>query len=230
MHIDMKRLFFMAVLLSIVTPFMAQESMRNKVLLETDSGRIVIALYDNTPLHRDNFLKNVREGIYDGVLFHRVIRDFMIQTGDTASRNAKPREMLGDSPESVKIPAEILYPQLIHKRGAVAAAREGDDTNPERFSSSFQFYICWGRRLTDYQLDNIQERVSKATKGTVNFSPEVREVYKTQGGIPHLDGQYTVFGEVLEGLDVVDKIQNAAKDSNDRPLLDVRIIKATLIE
>ena len=191
-------------------------------------GNIRLALYNETPLHRDNFIKNVREGVYDGLLFHRVISSFMIQGGDTASRNAAPGQQLGDTEESYSIPAEIRYPQLFHKRGALAAAREGDNVNPERRSSSTQFYIVYGRRFTDEMLDKVQERLDGVKSG-VTLTPEVREVYRQKGGTPHLDGLYTVFGEVLEGMDVVREIQWVETDSNNRPVEDVRIIKATVV-
>ena len=191
-------------------------------------GNIRLALYNETPLHRDNFIKNVREGVYDGLLFHRVISSFMIQGGDTASRNAAPGQQLGDTEESYSIPAEICYPQLFHKRGALAAAREGDNVNPERRSSATQFYIVYGRRFTDEMLDKVQERLD-GVKGGVTLTPEVREVYRQKGGTPHLDGLYTVFGEVLEGMDVVREIQWVETDSNNRPVEDVRIIKATVV-
>ena len=196
--------------------------------METSMGNIRLALYNETPLHRDNFIKNVREGVYDGLLFHRVISSFMIQGGDTASRNAAPGQQLGDTEESYSIPAEIRYPQLFHKRGALAAAREGDNVNPERRSSATQFYIVYGRRFTDEMLDKVQERLD-GVKGGVTLTPEVREVYRQKGGTPHLDGLYTVFGEVLEGMDVVREIQWVETDSNNRPVEDVRIIKATVV-
>ena len=196
--------------------------------METSMGNIRLALYNETPLHRDNFIKNVREGVYDGLLFHRVISSFMIQGGDTASRNAAPGQQLGDTEESYSIPAEIRYPQLFHKRGALAAAREGDNVNPERRSSATQFYIVYGRRFTDEMLDKVQERLD-GVKGGVTLTPEVREVYRQKGGTPHLDGLYTVFGEVFEGMDVVREIQWVETDSNNRPVEDVRIIKATVV-
>lgn len=207
----------------------AQGSQRHKVLLETSMGDIVFELLDETPLHRDNFVKLVREGYYDGVLFHRVISDFMIQTGDSASRHAQPGQQLGDTEEAYTVPAEIHYPQIFHKRGMVAAAREGDDVNPERKSSMAQFYIVWGHRFNEVMLDKVQQKLDDRTKGTVKLTPEVRAEYRRVGGTPHLDGQYTVFGEVTGGLDVVEKIQGVSTDSNSRPLEDVRIFKATLL-
>lgn len=208
----------------------AGDSIRHEVLLVTTKGDIKIALYNETPLHRDNFLKHVRSGYYDGLLFHRVIFNFMIQTGDSASRNAKPGQLLGNSSEADKIPAEILYPKYFHKRGAVAAAREGDDTNPDRASSSTQFYIVYGRRFNDAMLDEQQGKLDKSTGGKVKLLPEIRDVYKAIGGAPHLDGQYTVFGEIIEGLDVVKDIEWVDTDENARPREDIRIIKATVVK
>ena len=226
----MKNLFsFLFILLSL--PSFSQDALpRQQVVLETDSGTIRIELFNETPLHRDNFLKNVREGIYDGVLFHRVITNFMIQTGDTVSRHAVPGQLLGESKEGEKIPAEIRFPEIFHKRGSLAAAREGDEVNPERKSSQHQFYIVWGRRLSDMMLDQVQDRLDEATGGQIKLTPELREAYQRFGGTPHLDGQYTVFGQVVEGLDVVNRIQWTETDANNRPLNDIRIIKAKIVE
>lgn len=201
-----------------------------EVLFETSKGDIRIALYNETPRHRDNFIKLVNEGFYDGLLFHRVIYNFMIQAGDSASRNAQPGQLLGDSQESYKVPAEIHYPHLFHKRGAVAAAREGDSVNPERESSASQFYIVYGRRFNDAMLDSEQLKLDRQTGGAVKMTPEIRETYKAIGGTPHLDGQYTVFGEVVEGLDVVKEIDWADTDNKSRPLEDIRIIKAKVVK
>lgn len=154
----------------------------------------------------------------------------MIQTGDSASRHAKPGQLLGDSPEEYKVPAEICYPSLFHKRGAVAAAREGDEVNPEFESSASQFYIVYGRRFNDTMLDETQRRLDKQTKGKIKLTPKVRETYKAIGGTPHLDGQYTVFGEVVDGLDVVKDIDWTDTDDNARPKEDIKIIKATIIK
>ena len=229
----MKRLLLLFILPAI-TAFTVNaqqtDTLRHEILLETNKGDIKIALYNETPLHRDNFLKLVREGFYDGILFHRVIYKFMIQAGDSASRNALPGQRLGESPEGYKIPAEIRYPQLFHKRGAVGAAREPDSDNPERASSASHFYIVYGKRFNDEMLDNTQRHIDKATDGKIKFTESIRETYKTKGGTPHLDGQYTVFGEVLEGMDVVNNIQMADTDDNDRPQEDIRIIKATIIK
>ena len=206
------------------------DTLRHEVLLETDSGNIRIQLYNETPRHRDNFLKLVRSGAYNGVLFHRVIKDFMIQTGDLGSKTAKPGEAVGDTPETCSIPAEIHYPALLHRRGAVAAGREPDDVNPKWESSASQFYIVWGIKFSDGQLDWAQERLDAHTGGKVKMTPAVREIYRTVGGTPHLDGQYTVFGQVLEGLEVVDRIQRQAVDANDRPLADTHIRRATVLK
>ena len=207
-----------------------QDTTRHEVLLETDSGDIRIELFNETPKHRDNFLRLVRSGAYDGVLFHRVIKDFMIQTGDVGSKNAKPGEAVGDTPETYTVPAEICFPKLFHHRGAVGAAREGDDVNPKRESSATQFYIVWGYKFTDGQLDKVQQRLNERTDSTVQLTPEVREAYKTVGGAPHLDGQYTVFGQVIQGLDIVDLIQCQPGDKNDRPLNDTRIRRALIVK
>lgn len=203
---------------------------RQEILLETDSGNVRIALYNETPLHRDNILKLVKSHAYDGVLFHRVIRDFMVQTGDLGSIGAPQGKLLGDTPERYSVPAEIHFPQLFHKRGAVAAAREGDNVNPERRSSASQFYIVWGQKWDDASLDKVQKRIDEMTNGTVKLTPEVREAYKTIGGTPHLDGSYTVFGEVVEGLEVIGRIEKAATDDHDRPLKDIHIIRATVVK
>lgn len=207
-----------------------QDTTRHEVLLETDSGDIRIELFNETPKHRDNFLRLVRSGAYDGVLFHRVIKDFMIQTGDVGSKNAKPGETVGDTPETYTVPAEICFPKLFHHRGALGAAREGDDVNPKRESSATQFYIVWGYKFTDGQLDKVQQRLNERTDSTVQLTPEVREAYKTVGGTPHLDGQYTVFGQVIQGLDIVDLIQCQPGDKNDRPLNDTRIRRALIVK
>ncbi len=227
----MKKFFATLVLCLATIGIQAQtDNIRHEIEMVTDSGKIVIALYNETPQHRDNFLKNVKEGVYDGQLFHRVIKDFMIQAGDPASKTATKGQMLGDSDDKYTVPAEIVYPKLFHKRGAVAAARESDDVNPQRASSATQFYIVWGRKFSDNQLAWAQERIDKYTNGQIKITPEIGNIYKTVGGTPHLDGSYTVFGEVLEGLDIVERIQTATTDDNDRPINDIRIVKATVIK
>ena len=194
-------------------------------------GNITIALFDETPLHRDNFIKLAREGAYDSLLFHRVIEDFMIQAGDPDSRHARPGQYLGEGGPGYDLPAEICYPKLRHVRGAVAAAREADDVNPERKSSGSQFYIVWGKMQTGRTLGRARFQVEEATGGKQTITPEVEEDYYLHGGTPHLDGAYTVFGEVVEGLDdVVYSIQMAVTDDNDRPFDDIRILKAVVLD
>lgn len=209
----------------------AQNAHSNKteVMLETTLGNIRLALYNETPQHSKNFKNLVERGFYDGILFHRVISKFMIQAGDSTSRNAAPGTMLGEVTEPYNIPAEIRYPTLMHKRGALCMAREGDEDNPERASSAYQFYIVYGQRFNDEMLDKVQQRLDASTQGKVKLTDEAREVYKRIGGTPHLDGQYTVFGEVIEGINVVRDIQWEETDKNDRPLKDIRIIKAYII-
>ena len=191
------------------------------VVMETNMGKIVFRLYNETPRHRDNFVKLVKEHTYDGLLFHRVIKNFMIQAGDPNSRTAKPGQPLGDGTLGYTVPAEF-NPSLFHKKGALCAARQGDNVNPKKESSASQFYIVQGNRWDDKQLDMMSERMGK------KFTPEQRKVYATIGGTPHLDGDYTVFGEVVEGMEVVDKIAAVNCDRMDRPIEDVRILKVTL--
>ena len=221
--------YLLALLLAGVWCLSACNKKEDHVVLETTMGTIELKLYDATPLHRDNFRNLVREGAYDSLLFHRVIKDFMIQGGDPDSKNAAPGMLLGEGDKPYTVPAEFRLDEgIFHRRGVLAAAREGDDVNPEQRSSAMQFYIVWGRVFDEAGLDQIQERLDRRTGGRVKLTPEMREVYKTTGGTPHLDGQYTVFGEVVSGLDVVDAIQQVATDDNDRPLEDVRIIRAYL--
>lgn len=201
-----------------------------EVLLHTTAGDIRIELDSRTPLHRDNFLKLTREGFFDSVLFHRVIADFMIQAGDPASRRAPAGKMLGEGDAGYLIPAEIVYPALAHTRGALAAARMPDEMNPDRKSSGSQFYIVWGNTFEDEVIDKMQERISAATDGRIVIPDSLRALYKTVGGTPFLDGQYTVFGRVTEGLEVVEAIQGVETDPADRPLEDVRILSAEVVE
>lgn len=226
----MKKLFSLCLFLSMILGISAQDNKRTVVKMQTSMGDIVIALYNETPAHRDNFKKLVKEGVYDSLLFHRVINEFMIQGGDPTSKNANKGDLLGEGDLGYSIDAEFRDPALFHKRGAVAMAREGDATNPERKSSSCQFYIVTGRVFNDATLDKVQERIDKYTNGTLKLTEEMRNAYKTVGGAPHLDGQYTVFGEVIEGLEVLDKIESVKTDNYDRPEEDIRIIKATIIE
>lgn len=242
--------------------------MATRLKIKTNEGDIIIRLYDETPKHRDNFLKLAKEGYYNGTLFHRVIKDFMIQGGDPNSKNAPKGKVLGTGGPDYTIPAEFIYPQLFHKRGALSAARTGDEVNPERASSGSQFYIVWGkiyksaalkqlerqmgiqqeqdvfnqlakqhhdeimnlRRNRDHVgLQTLQDKLIEETKekcksqGKPTFTLEQNEAYTTLGGTPFLDNQYTVFGEVEEGLDIVGRIQNCQTDCNDRPSEDVRI-------
>lgn len=189
-----------------------------RVQLTTDSGIIVLRLYDKTPLHRDNFIKLVKQHYFDSLLFHRVIKNFMIQGGDPNSKNAKPKIQLGNGGPGYTIPAEFDS-TLFHKKGVLAAARTGDNENPKKASSGSQFYIVQGKVFTDAGLDSVETFRLKGRK----IPPAQREVYKTIGGTPHLDMNYTVFGEVESGLDVVDKIAAAPRDSNNRPLEDIRM-------
>lgn len=224
-------LFLISLLtLNVGAQTLTTDSIEHEVLLETSKGNIRIKLYNDTPIHRDNFLKLVRQGFYDGLLFHRVIPDFMIQAGDSASRHAKEGELLGGSPEPYTLPAEIHFPTHFHRRGALAAAREGDEKNPQRASSYSQFYIVTGSIFTDDGLDVMQERLDSTTHNTIKLTPKIKEVYRTFGGAPHLDGQYTIFGEVVEGFDVTDLIQWASRDENNRPFDDIRIIKAIVVK
>lgn len=193
-----------------------------KVLFKTSEGDITIALYDNTPKHKENFLKLVKDGYYNGILFHRIIQGFMIQTGDPESKGAPAGKMLGNGGPGYTIPAEFK-PENYHKRGAVAAARQGDQVNPTKASSGSQFYIVDGKPFNASMMAQISYQYGKA------FTDEQRKVYETIGGAPFLDGDYTVFGEVVEGMDVVDKIAAKPKDRYDRPTTDVKIISTEIL-
>lgn len=222
--------FMLLCSLSLGTKAQSNDTIRHEVLLETSMGNIRLVLYNETPLHRDNFLRLVKDGYYDGNLFHRVISNFMIQSGDSTSRHAKPGSSVGEYSPDYTIPAEIVYPKYFHKRGALAAAREGDEENPQRASSSSQFYIVYGTNHSDADLDRFQELLDEATQGKTKMTKEIRTHYRKYGGTPHLDGQYTVFGEVIEGMDVVKKINRVFTDDYDRPVDDVRIVKATVVK
>lgn len=226
--------------------------------VKTTLGDFKVLLYDDTPVHRDNFIKNVENGVYDGVLFHRVIKDFMVQAGDPTSKTAGPDAMLGAGDLGTTLPAEIVYPTHYHKYGALAAARTN---NPEKRSSDCQFYIVTGRKFPAASLGDrvlqsvrnayienkvkendaelrkiyqeqgrdsvnaiIEKYIHEAESAVTEAPKEILETYSTVGGTPHLDGEYTVFGEVLEGMDVIDKIQNVETGEADRPVQDVRII------
>ncbi len=203
-----------------------------KVLVKTTEGDIILKLYNETPQHRDSFIKLVKSKFYDGVLFHRVIEAFMIQGGDPDSKTALADAALGSGDVGYTIPAEFRTPTLYHKRGVLAAARQGDNFNPLKASSGCQFYIVTGKKFTDEQLDNLQRnninRYGNANDSTYKFSSRAREDYKTIGGTPHLDGNYTVFGEVLKGMDVVERISKVETDRQDRPIEDIRILTMKL--
>ena len=246
-----------------------------KLKIETSAGDIVVKLYNETPRHRDNFIKLAQDGTYEGTLFHRVIKDFMIQAGDPESKNAPKGKMLGTGDMGYTIPAEFVYPKYFHKKGALSAARQGDNVNPEKASSGCQFYIVTGkvysdstlldmeRQMNQLRLNNAFQALVQKNMKTIyklrregnqdglldlqdsliaqaeaqvekeepfRFTPEQVQAYTTVGGTPHLDGEYTVFGEVLEGMDVVDKIQRVKTDRNDRPEEDVVIEKVTVLD
>jgi cyclophilin family peptidyl-prolyl cis-trans isomerase len=200
--------------------------LQKDVELITSKGSMVIRLSDLTPLHRNNFLQLVKKHYYDGILFHRVIAQFMIQAGDPNSKNAKPGSILGEGGPAYTVPAEF-NPVLFHKKGVIAAARQGDDQNPQKVSSGSQFYIVQGKIFSDAGLDSVETYRLKGHK-----LPAIhRSVYKTLGGAPHLDSSYTVFGEVVSGMPTIDSIAmqpTAGRQRGDRPLQDVRIIKAKL--
>ncbi len=214
-----KKILFSVIVLSLMSfSLFKGEKKETKVLLSTEYGNIKIKLFNETPQHRDNFIKLVKEGFYNETLFHRVIKDFMIQGGDPDSKNAQKGEYLGEGDVGYTIPAEFNT-KLIHKRGALAAARQGDNVNPQKRSSGCQFYIVQGRTFTTEEI----ERIEKSKQGRIEYTDEQYKTYETVGGTPHLDMDYTVFGEVIEGLDVVDKIAAVKRDKKDRPLEDIKI-------
>ena len=245
---------------------------RTLVKLETTMGNITVALYNETPKHRDNFIKLVKEGVYDSTLFHRVIKQFMIQAGDPDSKNASDTAMLGSGDVGYTIPAEF-NPKFFHKKGVLAAARQGDDVNPEKASSGCQFYIVTGRKFTEPQLLGMENKINEQREEALfdslarqhmkeiykmrkvgdnagllelqdtleaqareladkeekfRFTPEQIKAYSTVGGAPHLDGSYTVFGEVTEGMEVVENIEIAKTNRADRPVETIRILKASI--
>jgi peptidyl-prolyl cis-trans isomerase B (cyclophilin B) len=213
----MKKLFL---LLGLIYLFATAEAKKRKVKIVTSKGTIVVLLSDKTPMHRDNFIKLVKQKFYDSILFHRVIKEFMIQAGDPETRKPEPGKRYGNGGLNYKIPAEFDT-SLFNKRGVLAAAR---DNNPEKASSSCQFYIVQGKKFTDSSLNEVEIKLLGGRKIPLNH----REVYKAIGGSPHLDQNYSIFGEVIKGMDVVDKIANAARDQYDRPKEDIRIIKMRL--
>jgi len=226
----MRRILFLLLTIHCSLSTAWSQTKTAEVLFETTAGNIRIALYDETPIHRDNFLKLIKMHVYDSLLIHRVIKDFMIQSGDINSKHAKPGEALGTGDFDYTLAPEFRLPKLFHRRGAVAMAREGNDVNPEMRSSAAQFYIVWGRIQSSTSLAKAEERLDAATDGSVELTKEMKEVYKTEGGTPHLDGQYTVFGEVVEGMEVVDMIQQTKTDRRNRPVEDIRILKATVVK
>lgn len=245
-----------------------------KVEIETTVGNFTVLLYGDTPRHRDNFVKLVKEGYYNGTLFHRVINEFMVQAGDPDSKTAKPGQALGSGGPDYTIDAEIVYPRHFHKRGALAAARQGDNVNPMKASSGSQFYIVTGKKVSDAELQQMEAYMSNsvihskfnelaqqhmgevramqakgdqaglqklqdqliaeaqeyAAANPVAITPEMKQAYKTVGGTPHLDNQYTVFGEVISGMDTIDKIEKAQTDGMDRPKEDIRIVSMKIVD
>lgn len=253
---------------------MDKENNKTRVRIKTSMGDIVVRLYDETPKHRDNFVKLAKEGYFDGTLFHRVIRDFMIQGGDPDSKGAPAVKNLGTGGPDYTIPAEFVFPKLYHKRGALSAARTGDEVNPNRESSGSQFYIVWGKTYKPAELKQMERQLAMqqeqavfnqlvadnkakimelrrnrdraglqelqddliastkaicAEKGLPKFTDEQVESYTTVGGTPFLDNQYTVFGEVEEGLEIVGKIQEVETGRNDRPKDDVVMLSVEVI-
>ena len=197
--------------------------METKVLIKTSVGDITIKLYNETEYHKNNFIKLVEQNFYDGVLFHRVINAFMIQTGDPDSKNASADKQLGRGGPGYTIPAEIT-PKFYHKKGALSAARTSDQMNPTRRSSGSQFYLVTGKVYSDSELNMFEKQAhTKLTK-------EQREAYMTIGGTPHLDGQYSVFGEITDGIEIIDKIQKVKTGAGDRPIEDIKIIEMTIIK
>lgn len=248
-----------------------------KIAIKTTMGTITVKLYNETPIHRDNFIRLIKKHYYDSLLFHRVIKKFMIQAGDPYSKNAKINSPLGNGGPGYTLPAEF-NPLLFHKRGALAAAREPDNVNSKKRSSGSQFYIVQGRKFTDDELNKIEKRIQNSQRNEIaikflsksenkamkfkldslyknhmteeiesfskeivakamkeanqtpfKFLPEQRKVYMTQGGAPHLDSQYTVFGEIVNGFEVLDKIANAKTNANDRPFQNIRIISVKIL-
>jgi cyclophilin family peptidyl-prolyl cis-trans isomerase len=212
----MKKTLTISLLLFIAIIAFAKPPKNQYVRVKTSFGQCIIRLYNQTPKHRDNFIKLAKQGMFNGTLFHRVIQNFMIQGGDPDSKNAKPGIELGNGDLKYMVDAEFAD-SLFHKRGVLAAAREGDDKNPKKASSASQFYIVEGKRYTDEELNKVEVKRLQGRK----IPPSQREYYKTTGGTPQLDHNYTVFGEVVTGLDMVDRIAAVPKDTRDRPTADI---------
>jgi peptidyl-prolyl cis-trans isomerase B (cyclophilin B) len=215
----MKKLFYLAILICIIScsankKIVVKETSEVRLRLTTNYGTMVIKLYNKTPLHRDNFVKLVKQHYFDSLLFHRVDKGFMIQGGDPDSKHAKPGQRLGDGSLKYTLPPEFDT-ALFHKKGALAAARETDADNPQKRSNSSQFYIVDGKTFTDAEMDKMEEKLH------IKIPENHRRVYRTVGGAPFLDMNYTVFGEVISGFDVIEKIAAAPKDNNDRPLQNI---------
>lgn len=202
------------IILGVLTFTLGARAQKREVKIFTPYGKMVVALSDETPKYRDNFVKLVKKRFYDGLLFHRVIRDFMIQGGDPDSRHAKAGAPLGSGDVGYTIPADFV-PALYHQKGALAAARQGDGVNPEKASSGCQFYLVEGRKYTDAELSRVQRRTGH------RFTDQQRKVYETVGGTPFLDGSYTVFGQVIQGLNILDSIARVPVDGRSRPKTDV---------
>ena len=254
---------------------MENQMNETQVLMHTSMGDIQLKLYNETPKHRDNFIQLVKDGTYNGLLFHRVIKDFMIQGGDVTSKNAPMNKSLGAGDLGYTVPAEFNYPKYFHKKGALCAARTGDEVNPERASSASQFYIVTGKKYSDAELNQMEKQLENRLKQSIfarlqaenkpkimeyyrsgnkeelailrdtligkteleaekrkdeaKLPKEIREIYKTEGGVPFLDNQYTVYGEVVKGIEVVDAIQQAKTNRQDRPTENVVITSVELI-
>ena len=254
---------------------MEQKTIETQVRMQTNLGTITLKLYNETPLHRDNFIKLVKDGQYEGLLFHRVINEFMIQGGDVTSKNAPLNKQLGAGDLGYTVPAEFVYPRYFHKRGALCAARTGDDSNPEKASSASQFYIVTGKVYSEGEIKQLEKqkesrlkqaifnRLQNENKTTImqyyksgdkdslaimrdtligkteietekrkeetKLTAQQREAYTTVGGVPFLDNEYTVYGEVTEGIEIVDKIQKVKTNSSDRPLENIVIESMQII-
>ena len=254
---------------------MEQKTTETQVRMQTNLGTITLKLYNETPLHRDNFIKLVKDGQYEGLLFHRVINEFMIQGGDVTSKNAPLNKQLGAGDLGYSVPAEFVYPRYFHKRGALCAARTGDDSNPEKASSASQFYIVTGKVYSEGEIKQLEKqkesrlkqaifnRLQNENKTTImqyyksgdkdslaimrdtligkteietekrkeetKLTAQQREAYTTVGGVPFLDNEYTVYGEVTEGIEIVDKIQKVKTNSSDRPLENIIIESMQII-